>query len=40
MKKIIDDNQNLEEKVKQLEKERKNFDKKYVQVIDWLKNNM
>ena len=32
MKKVIDDNQSLEEKVKHLEKERKNFEKKYVQV--------
>ena len=33
MTKVMDDNQNLEEKIKHLEKERKNFDKKYVQVI-------
>ena len=28
----MDDNQHLEEKVKHIEKERKNFEKKYVQV--------
>lgn len=32
MKKVMNDNQSLEERLKQLEKDRKNFDKKYAQV--------